>query len=181
MRRTPRWPHAHPTPRWAPLPHTERMPFSASRRDNISSSGCARGRTPFVASQARNGCPGSVSQIASLTERVPCGCGLMAEVAVSLQIAFLGGEEPEKAVLNNTFTLVISHLNRSTQMNFNSEVQCPGCAAPGVRRVVPPTLPRVLLLARLAVYHCRHASAPPTASRVAPCLGAGDVALGHSH
>jgi ABC-type uncharacterized transport system fused permease/ATPase subunit len=38
------------------------------------------------------------------------------------QVAFLGGEEPEKAVLNRHFERVLSHLNRSTRLNFNSEV-----------------------------------------------------------
>ncbi len=39
-----------------------------------------------------------------------------------LQIAFLGGEDPEKVVLNKHFYAVLSHLNYSTHLNFNSEI-----------------------------------------------------------
>lgn len=37
------------------------------------------------------------------------------------QIAFLGGEEPEKAVLNEKLDKLLSHLRKSTQLNFTSE------------------------------------------------------------
>lgn len=37
------------------------------------------------------------------------------------QIAFLGGEEPEKTVLNEKLDTLLSHLRKSTNLNFTSE------------------------------------------------------------
>eukprot|EP00286_Rhodomonas_abbreviata_P022275 CAMPEP_0181295300 /NCGR_PEP_ID=MMETSP1101-20121128/4070_1 /TAXON_ID=46948 /ORGANISM="Rhodomonas abbreviata, Strain Caron Lab Isolate" /LENGTH=538 /DNA_ID=CAMNT_0023400035 /DNA_START=428 /DNA_END=2041 /DNA_ORIENTATION=+ len=38
------------------------------------------------------------------------------------QIAFLGGEEPEKQVLDNKLARLMKHLRKSTQLNLNSEI-----------------------------------------------------------